>query len=184
MADDVFKYGMMVEDALRGVVKRSLTMAEKHGLPGNHHFYITFRTGAPGVRVPPYLGEKYPDEMTIVLQYQFWNLEVLEERFEVTLSFNDVHERLIVPYVAITSFADPSEKFGLQFQGSGGAEATTEGNILEDVVAGETPLSDSAEADDDPGAGNGNTDTVAADTGTAGDGSDRIVSLDQFRKKK
>ncbi|GAB4195288.1 MAG: ClpXP protease specificity-enhancing factor SspB [Thalassobaculales bacterium] len=110
------QYDRMVEDALRQVVRRALSEAAEKGLPGEHHFYITFRTGQAGVEVPDYLRQKYPGEMTIVLQYQFWGLEVAEDHFKVTLSFSDIHERLVIPYAAIVGFADPSVKFGLQFQ--------------------------------------------------------------------
>jgi hypothetical protein len=105
----------MVETAMRGVVREALAQSAAKGLPGAHHFYITFKTGAPGVTVPAKLAEKYPDEMTIVLEHQFWDLEVCDGHFAVTLSFNNRPERLVVPFVAITAFADPSVKFGLQF---------------------------------------------------------------------
>ena len=111
------RYDKMVEDALRGVVRQSLAQVAKNGFPGNHHFYVTFRTAAPGVVLPGHLRAQYPEEMTIVLQHQFWGLEVDEEAFEVTLSFNKVHERLRVPFAALTGFVDPSVRFGLQFKG-------------------------------------------------------------------
>lgn len=166
MADDLFRYDLMVENALRGVVRDALRRAATHGLPGNHHFYLTFKTRAPGVEIPPYLIERYPDEMTIVLQFQFWNLEVEDLRFSVMLSFNDIRERLVVPFEALTGFADPSVQFGLQFQQQGDAEEADG----ESEGEGETP----------PVAAEGG-DTPAAD----GDGgSGEVVSLDQFRKKK
>ncbi|HXQ67869.1 MAG TPA: ClpXP protease specificity-enhancing factor SspB [Alphaproteobacteria bacterium] len=111
------RYDKMVEDALRGVVRRSLAQVAKNGFPGSHHFYVTFRTAAPGVVLPEHLRAQYPEEMTIVLQYQFWGLEVAEDAFEVTLSFNKAHERLRVPFAALTGFVDPSVRFGLQFKG-------------------------------------------------------------------
>lgn len=111
------RYDKMVEDALRGVVRQSLAQVAKNGFPGNHHFYVTFRTAAPGVVLPEHLRAQYPEEMTIVLQHQFWGLEVDEDAFEVTLSFNKVHERLRVPFAALTGFVDPSVRFGLQFKG-------------------------------------------------------------------
>jgi len=158
MAEDLFRYDLMVENALRGVVRDALRRAVEHGLPGNHHFYLTFKTRAPGVEIPPYLIERYPDEMTIVLQYQYWNLEVEDQRFSVMLSFNDVRERLLVPFEALTGFADPSVQFGLQFQ---------EGNA-----------SDSGDSDPDPSPPTGGGDTPA--DGSSGE----VVSLDHFRKKK
>ncbi len=115
MAQDLFPYDKMVETALRDVARQALAIAARDGLPGDHHFYIGFRTAAPGVALPPQLLAKYPEEMTIVLEHQFWGLEVGAEAFSVTLSFSSRSERLTIPFAAITSFADPSVKFGLQF---------------------------------------------------------------------
>ncbi len=116
MADQTLRYDKMVEDALRGVLREALSYAAEHGLTGDHHFYITFKTAFPGVVVPDHVRAQYPDEMTIVLQHQFWGLEVTDDAFMVTLSFNRVNERLRIPFPAVTAFADPSAKFGLQFQ--------------------------------------------------------------------
>lgn len=110
------RYDRMVESALRGVVRAALNEASEHGLPGNHHFYVTFRTNHPGVQLADHLRARYAGEMTIVLQYQYFGLEVEEDRFCVTLSFSGQHERLVIPYAAITTFADPSVNFALQFQ--------------------------------------------------------------------
>jgi hypothetical protein len=110
----------MVEAALRGVVREALAHAAAKGLPGAHHFYITFRTSFPGLVLPDHLGQQYPEEMTVVLEHQFWDLEVLEDRFSVTLSFQNKPERLVIPFESITAFADPAVKFGLQFQGAAG----------------------------------------------------------------
>lgn len=106
---------------MRGVVRDALARTAANGLPGAHHFYITFKTKAPGVGLARHLAEKYPDEMTIVLEHQFWDLEVREGDFEVTLSFNNRPERIAIPFVAIAAFADPSVKFGLQFPAPGEA---------------------------------------------------------------
>lgn len=114
--DEAFRYDKMVERALRGVVRQALDEVVKDGLLDDHHFYITFLTEHAGVTLPPYLRERYPGEMTIVLQHQFYDLEVNEERFTVMLSFNNVPERLTIPLSAITIFADPSVNFALQFQ--------------------------------------------------------------------
>jgi uncharacterized protein len=114
-AEDLIRYDVMVQEALLGVVRKVLTDAARIGLPGEHHFYITFRSQAPGVKLSHRLIEKYPDEMTIVLQHQFWDLTVGELSFEVGLSFGGVAERLIVPYEALTGFYDPSVQFGLKF---------------------------------------------------------------------
>ena len=170
MTEEPFQYDQMVEEALRSVVRRSLRQAASHGLPGNHHFYITFKTHGPGVTVPSYLAEKYPDEMTIVMQYQFWDLEVREDGFDVTLSFNDVRERLVIPFDCVSGFADPSVKFGLQFQ-----------TVVDDVEAPE-PVQDllgeeepaDPLPDEESGAGNDETGPSGA----------QVVSLDHFRKKK
>lgn len=116
MSKDVLRYDLMVQDALKGVVRKILTEAGRDGLPGEHHFYVTFRTTAPGVRLSQRLREKHPDEMTIVLQHQFWDLSVGEHSFEVGLSFSGVPERLLVPFDAITTFFDPSVQFGLKFE--------------------------------------------------------------------
>ncbi|HTJ64029.1 MAG TPA: ClpXP protease specificity-enhancing factor SspB [Alphaproteobacteria bacterium] len=116
MAKEILQYNVMVEAALRAVVRQSLIDVARVGLPGNHHFYITFRTAYPGAQVPDYLKARYPAEMTIVLQHQFEDLEVEETFFGVTLTFNHIPERLVVPFSAITVFADPSVNFALPFQ--------------------------------------------------------------------
>jgi uncharacterized protein len=116
MPDDLLRYDRMVENALRGVVRDALNVALCHGLSGDHHFYITFLTNAAGVQIAPVLKARHPEEMTIVLQHQFWDLNVGEELFEVTLSFSGASQRLRIPFAAVTGFADPSVKFGLQFQ--------------------------------------------------------------------
>jgi hypothetical protein len=117
MAQDLFQYDKMVERALRGVVRDALKRAAKEGLRGGHHFYLGFMTQMPGVEIPDQLRAKYPDEMTIVLQHQFWDLEVGEEAVSVTLSFQKQVERLTIPFAAIRSFADPSVNFALEFAG-------------------------------------------------------------------
>ncbi len=116
MTKDGLRYDKMVERALRGVVREAISSAVTDGLPGGHHFYITFKTAAPGVVIAEQLRAKYPDEMTIVIEHQFWELTVTPDEFAVTLSFNSRPERLTIPFAAITAFADPSVKFGLQFQ--------------------------------------------------------------------
>ncbi|MCL4673407.1 MAG: hypothetical protein KJZ64_10825 [Sphingomonadaceae bacterium] len=118
--DSLIPYDEIVQEALRAVVGRVLGEVERTGgtLPGNHHFYITFKTAAPGVRIPAHLHERFPDEMTIVLQNKFWDLAVTEHGFEVGLSFNQVPSKLEIPFAAITAFVDPAVDFGLQFQAS------------------------------------------------------------------
>ncbi len=115
MTTDYIRYDILAQNALRGVVRTVMSDAAKKGLRGEHHFKISFDTNAPGVRLSPRLHEMYPQEMTIVLQHQFWDLEVGDEAFEVGLSFSGIPERLRVPFEAITGFFDPSVEFGLQF---------------------------------------------------------------------
>lgn len=160
MSDEDLRYDLMVEGALRRVVSDTLKMVAERGLPGSHHFYISFLTEFSGVQIPPHLHEQYPKEMTIVLQYQYYGLVVTETGFSVTLSFNNIKERLTVPFGAITTFADPSVNFALQFQ-------TMEGDDEDDAF------------DDD--SANQETKKAASpkDDGEKG----VVISLDQFRKK-
>jgi uncharacterized protein len=116
MGTDHIRYDLLVQDALRSVVRNVLIDVGKNGLPGEHHFYISFKTGAPGVRISNRLREQYPDEMTIVMQHQFWDLGITEHTFEVGLSFGGVPERLLVPFDSIVGFFDPSVQFGLKFE--------------------------------------------------------------------
>ncbi len=112
---DLIRYDLLVQDALRGVVRQVLTEVARNGLQGEHHFFITFKTATPGLRLSNRMRERYPDEMTVILQHQFWGLTVTEAGFEVGLSFNNAPERLFVPFAAITMFQDPSVTFGLKF---------------------------------------------------------------------
>ena len=127
MATDHIRYDVLARDALRGVLRKVLNDAAAHGLPGEHHFFITFLSEAEGVKLSPRLLAQYPEEMTIILQHQFWDLIVTEDRFEVGLSFGGIPERLVVPFSAIKSFFDPSVQFGLQFEPSEGAAASEQG---------------------------------------------------------
>ena len=123
MAKDLIRYDLLVQDALKGVVRKVLVDAARDArLPGDHHFYISFRTDYPGVRVSQRLRDKYPHDMTIVLQHQFWDLAITEHAFEVGLSFSGIPERLLVPFDALTGFFDPSVQFGLKFEIQDGAE--------------------------------------------------------------
>lgn len=156
----------MVEGALRGVVQSALQTVAERGLPGDHHFYITFRTHGDGVSIPSRLRDQYPEEMTIVLQYQYHDLTVADDGFGVTLSFNNRQERLEIPYAAITTFADPSVNFALQFQPIG--------DVIEEAAdemeeGGYPPTSDAEDGDEKP---------TPPETG-----GDNVVTLDAFRKK-
>jgi len=158
MSEDLLRYDRMVERALRGVVRETLQeVADQKALPGDHHFYITFMTNEPGVQIPEHLKKQYPDEMTIVLQYQFYDLAVDEENLSVTLSFNNKLERLIVPLSSITTFADPAVSFALQFQ-----------SVVPDDMD-----------DDDESLPTAGTPSVKTQSGSA-----EIVTLDAFRKKQ
>ena len=123
MAEDLIRYDILAQDALRGVVRKVLSEVARTGLPGEHHFFISFATQAPGVRISSRLLAQYPEEITIVLQHQYWDLSVTEQAFEVGLSFNGVPERLLVPFTAIKGFLDPSVQFGLQFETQPRADA-------------------------------------------------------------
>ena len=203
MSKDVLRYDLMVQDALKGVVRKILTEAGRDGLPGEHHFYITFRTGAPGVRLSQRLREKHPDEMTIVLQHQFWELNISEHSFEVGLSFSGVPERLLVPFDAITTFFDPSVQFGLKFETQDAEGANDSVAELEEIEHEPAPPPVSLPAKrPQPGVpalktktekGDGKADPKAAEAKPAADapaetegtddGGAQVVSLDAFRKK-
>ena len=129
MATDHIRYDVLARDALRGVLRRVLTDAAEHGLPGEHHFFITFLSTADGVKLSPRLLAQYPEEMTIILQHQFWDLVVTEDRFEVGLSFGGIPERLVVPFAAIKSFLDPSVQFRLQFEPTDAVAEAPTGNL-------------------------------------------------------
>ena len=168
MAKDLMRYDLMAQDALRGVVRQALRKAGgPEGLPGQHHFYITFRTTAPGVDIDPTLLEKYPQEMTIVLEHQFWDLNVTETGFEVTLKFSGVPKYLKMPYSAISRFHDPSVGFHLQFEQDPGEDEA-------DLTGGD---------DDQPkAAAGGKSSPSKSKPAKSGDGA-QVVSLDSFRKK-
>ncbi|MDR3496626.1 MAG: ClpXP protease specificity-enhancing factor SspB [Ancalomicrobiaceae bacterium] len=124
MTQDLIRYDVLVQDALRGVVRKIVAEIARTGLPGQHHFFIAFDTKHPGVRMSNRLRQRYPDEMTVVLQHQFWDLNVSDHAFEVGLSFSGIPERLLVPFNAIKGFFDPSVQFGLQFEVVAEADAT------------------------------------------------------------
>jgi uncharacterized protein len=137
---DLIRYDLLAQDALRGVVKKVLSDVAKSGLPGEHHFFVAFDTNAEGVKISNRLKAKYPEEMTIVLQHQFWDLIVGDRGFEIGLSFNGIPEKLVVPFDAIKGFFDPSVQFGLQF------ETITEAQAMPGTAANEAESSKTAEA--------------------------------------
>lgn len=157
MTQDIIHYPSLIDSAMRGVVRDVLKKIITTGLPGDHHFYISFNTTFPGVKISETLKSKYPKEITIVLQHQFWDFKVEEAQFQVTLSFGGVPEKLVIPYAALTAFADPSVKFGLQFQ-------PTEMFDVE-MIDTQEPISVTVKSDNQE------------------DGSAEIISLDTFRKK-
>jgi hypothetical protein len=174
MPQDLMRYEQLTQTALRGVVKGALDRVAVEGLPGEHHFYITFATQHPNVSMSDALKASYPEEMTIVLQHQYWDLEVGEDFFSVSLTFNKVPERLVIPFAAVKTFFDPSVKFGLQFQVPDLPVAGTEPGLL-------SPDGAAADAGDPDPAGPAE-EAAAAEGGSASDG--EVVSLDAFRKKK
>ncbi|WP_169568069.1 SspB family protein [Sneathiella limimaris] len=163
MAGDL-NYNLLVERALLSVVRESLNHAAAHGLSGQQHFYITFKTRFPGVVIPDHLRERYSDDMTIVLQHQFWDLEVTDEGFSIGLSFNHQKETLVIPFASITAFADPSEQFGLQFTVS--------------TPAAELDATDSS--DEEAKAASADTTDTDSEENKAGE----VITLDAFRKKQ
>jgi uncharacterized protein len=189
MPEDLIRYEALVLDALRGVVRAVLQRVLKRGIPGDHHFFVTFDTQAPGVGLSKRLKDQYPHEMTIVLQHQFWDLAVTEDRFEVRLSFNNIPERLVIPFGAVRIFQDPSVHFALALR-------PPEGDAAEAGAASDTPLLPAPKAE--PGAVSSlprqsqdeldreiaaspppeNEDEPHEERRTA-----EVVSLDKFRKK-
>jgi hypothetical protein len=174
VSGDPLNYQLMTEDALRGVVRQALIVAATRGLTGQHHFYLTFRTTHPGVHMPDHLRERHPEEMTIVLQHQFWGLDVEADLFSVTLSFNGQHERLTVPYLAISAFVDPSVQFGLQF-----SVADADGTV-QAVPA--LPAKTGAPTAAQVPAMQADTAPAATSAGETEAGASRVVALDAFRK--
>jgi hypothetical protein len=169
---EALPFALWVQDALRSVVRRALEHTSRYGLVGEHHFYVSFRTGDAGVNIPDHLRARYPDEMTIVLQHQFWDLEVGTEAFSVSLRFGGRLAPLRIPFAAITAFGDPSVNFGLQFVTPGVGADEEEAQPSEDVSSGPA-------AEEEPAAGK--ADGGKADGGKADGG--RVIAFDTFRKK-
>jgi hypothetical protein len=196
MAVDHIRYDVLTQEALRGMLRRILGDAAKHGLPGEHHFFVTFDTNAPGVKISPRLHAQHREQMTIVLQHQFWDLAVYDDYFEVGLAFGGIPEKLVVPFAAILGFVDPSVEFGLSF------EAVLEDDDSDTPLIAATPAPAALER---PGpravptavppaapalasnkislkADAGKTDPNGPDTDPPSGGGD-VVRLDRFRKK-
>jgi uncharacterized protein len=176
MAEDLIRYDILAQDALRGVVRKVLAEVSRTGLPGEHHFYISFATRAPGVRVSSRLLAQYPEEMTIVLQHQYWDLAVTEHAFEVRLSFKDQTERLLVPFTAVKSFLDPSVQFGLQFEIAGRPDATP-------LLAVDQPPAEAVAERPPASLPRLVEEPAEEERPTPPAGEAQVVSLDAFRKK-
>ena len=169
MDEDILRYDLWIEEALRGVIRRSLRTVEDMGLPGDHHFYITFRTDHPDLDIADWLKTEYPDEMTIVLQHQFDGLSVGVEGFNVKLRFGGRPELLRIPFDAITSFADPSVSFGLQLKSMDMDDEEDEDDLMPEDL-GLDPSS--------------NANNVASDDSDEESKSGEVIALDAFRKKQ
>ena len=178
MAEDHIRYDILAQEALRGVMRKVLAEVARTGLPGNHHFFITFLTGAPGVRISTRLRERYPEQMTIVIQFQYWDLKVTDTGFEVGLSFSDVPERLEIPFSAVRGFYDPSVNFELEFdvktEQAPALPAKTSAKPKAEPVAS-PPAAKAAEPKKPAAAAK----EAAADAAKSAE----VVSLDSFRKK-
>ena len=170
MPEDLMSYDLLAQNALKGVVRDALRIAATTGLPGEHHFYIAFNTRHPGVILSPKILGRYPREMTIVLQHQYWNLNVHEDRFEVELSFDNVPEQLIIPFDAVKGFLDPAVQFGLQFETVNVENKAKTGELQRPASA--KMLSGTSDGADTKSPGSDAEDEAA-----------KVVSLDHFRKK-
>jgi hypothetical protein len=196
MAVDHIRYDILAQEALRGVVQKVLVDVARNGLPGEHHFYISFDTRADGVRLSPRMLAQYPEEITVVLQHQFWDLVVTEEGFEVGMSFGGIPERLNVPFAAVKGFFDPSVQFGLQFEEIGDAAAAGEdanAPARKDRGAARPPAEHKgvtpsmaavpAPANAVPAPANPDPAKASADDTDKPSGGGEVVRLDRFRKK-
>ena len=202
MATDLIRYDLLVQDAMRGVMRRVLSdVAENGYLPGDHHLTISFRTGAPGVRLSRRIAEQWPQEMTIILQHQYSNLFVDDEGFGVTLSFRSISENLYIPFEAVNGFFDPSVEFGLRFEPGDAEEEEAEekaeekassprpGPSLVRAEGGAAPAKPSGGKADKAGPAKASDKTgekganKSADKPAGDDGEANVVSIDAFRKK-
>jgi len=193
MVQDLIRYDILAQEALRGVIRKVLAEVAATGLPGNHHFFITFLTGAPGVRISSRLKEKYPEQMTVVLQHQYWDMVVTDQLFEIGLSFGDVPEKLTIPFSAIRGFYDPSVNFELEFDVSvvqptsdndeGGNVSSIELISSEDTPEKAKPKSKSRKPAADKGETAAKDEPASEDDEAEAKPSADVVSLDSFRKK-
>lgn len=165
-----FDYESMVQEALMGVVKKALEETARYGFSEKHHFYLTFKTQHPHVRIPAYLKEEYPDEITIVLQHEFWDLKVEKEAFSVTLCFSDMHESIHIPFGALTNFVDPSVKFGLQFD--------VDEEKIKELEKAHLDMKKSEEKNNEA-----SSNINDEDDDPHGGGGSKVIALDRFRKK-
>lgn len=194
MSEDLIRYDILAQEALRGVIRKVLDEVARVGLPGEHHFFITFQTDYPGVRLSKRMAERYPEEMTIVIQHTYWNLEVGENAFEIDLSFDDIRERLRVPYAAVRGFFDPSVKFGLQFDvvPTDGQAALVAGERKQAADQGEPRRQGGGSVPEIKPKSSGGKNAKTAKSGDKNarqdkqenDDATKVVSLDTFRKKK
>ncbi len=172
MTKETIDYPNLIDTAMRHVVREALKHVDRYGLPGDHHFFISFQTNYPGVAISPQLKSRYPEEITIVVQHQFWDLQIHDDKFQVMLSFNNIPEKLVVPFDALTAFADPSIKFGLQFHGK--RAAADSGEAVACPATGHMPH-------EKPQAAAFDEETPAEETKAAND--EKVVSLEAFRKR-
>lgn len=172
---DTIDYPGLIDAAMRNVVREALIHVDKFGLPGDHHFFISFQTNYPGVSISPQLKSRYPEEITIVVQHQFWDLKITKSQFSIMLSFNNIPEKLVVPFDALTAFADPSIKFGLQFHGKKPvANSTSDEETVACPVTGKNGSEKPPMAAFDEDAPSESAE-AANDT--------KVVSLESFRKR-
>jgi len=178
MTHDSIDYPGLIDSAMRNVVREALVHVDKFGLPGEHHFFISFQTTYPGVSISPQLKARYPEEITIVVQHQFWDLKITDKQFSLMLSFNNIPEKLVVPFDALTAFADPSIKFGLQFHGKKPVNTAAVANDKEEAVS--CPATGRT-ANEKPPMAAFEEDAPSEETKAAND--EKVISLEAFRKR-
>ncbi len=178
MTQETIDYPGMIDHAMRDVVRQALIHIERYGLPGEHHFFISFQTNYPGVTISPQLKARYPQEITIVIQHQYWDLKIAQDHFSLMLSFNNIPEKLVVPFDALTAFADPSIKFGLQFHGKKFAAHPVPKSGAEEKVA--CPATGKTGGEKPPMA-SFEEEASKEDSAPANDA--KVVSLESFRKR-